>query len=233
VYRYFGLATSIILPIISRVRKGKVPKLRILSVEVEAITISQARDRKVSEEWINRVEVANPSCHQPFEVKKHTIQCDDNSRAVLEGDIILTLNGSIITRLFELDITDDAEVLDTRVVRCGGEVNLELQTVLADDFKTKRAVLFCGATLQPPHHAARLRVGKPPSEVFVSSVMGGSPASHYGLSPATFITHINDTVGCDLDSFLEVAMTIPGNASKSNLMSDCYWITAKATQSSL
>jgi hypothetical protein len=189
--------------------------------------MSQARDMKVSEEWINRVEVANPSCHQLFKVKKRTIQCDDNSRALL-GDIILTPNGSIITRLFELDITDDAEVLDTRVVRYGEEVNLELQTVMADDFEIKRAVLFCGVTLQPPHHAARVRIGKPPSEVLVSSVMRGSPESHYGLSPATFIPHINDMVACDLDSFLEAAMTISGNASKLNLMSDRYWITAKA-----
>lgn len=230
VYRYYGLATSTILPVISRVWKGEVPKLRILSVEFEAITMSQARDMKVSEEWINRVEVANPSCHQLFKVKKRTIQCDNNSRALLEGDIILTLKGSIITRLSELDITDDAEVLDARVVRYGEEVKLELQTVLADDFETKRAVLFCGATLQPPHHAARLRVGKPPSEVFVSSVVGGSPADHYGLSRATFITHVNDTVACELDSFLEAAMAIPDNTCKSNLMSDHCGITSKVTQ---
>lgn len=218
IYRYYGLATSTILPVISRVRKGEVPKLRFLSVEFEAITMSQARDMKVSEEWISRVEVANPSCHQLFKVKKRTIQSDDNSKTLLEGDIILALNGRIITRLSELDITDDAEVMDARVVRYGEEVNLGLQTVLADDFETQRAVLFCGATLQPPHHAARLRVGKSPSEVFVSSVMGGSPASHYGLSSATFITHVNDTVACNLDSLLKAAMTIPDNASESILI---------------
>lgn len=234
VYQYYGLATSTILPVISRVRKGEVPKLRILSVEFEAITMSQARDMKVSEEWINRVEIANPSCHQLFKVKKRTIQRDDGPRgALLEGDIMLTLEGSIITRFSELDITDDAKVLDALVVRYGEEVKLELHTVLADDFETKRAVIFCGATLQPPHHAARLRVGKTPSEVFVSSVMRGSPASHYGLSPSTFITHVNDTVACELDSFLEAAMAIPDNASKSNLMSDRYWSTAKAMQISL
>jgi len=168
VYRYFGLATPTILPIISRVRKGEVPQLRILSVEFEAITMSQARDMKAAEEWINRVEFANPSCQQLFKVKKRTIQRGDNLRAFLEGDIILTLNASIIT---ETDITADVEVLDTRVVRYAEEVNSELQTVLADDFETERAVLFCGATFQPPHHATRLRVGKPPTEVFVSSVM--------------------------------------------------------------
>ncbi|PMD37767.1 trypsin-like serine protease [Hyaloscypha variabilis F] len=213
VYRYYGLATSTIFPVISRVRQGEVPKLRFLSVEFEAITMSQARDMKVSEEWIGKVEVANPSCHQLFKVKKRTIQSDDKSKALLEGDIVLTLNSGIITRLSELDINDDAESLDARVVRYGEEVNLELQTVLADDFETKRAVLFCGATLQPPHHAARLRVGKSPSEVFVSSVRGGSPASHYGLSAATFITHVNDTAARDLDSLLKAATTIPDNTN--------------------
>ena len=222
VYRYYGLPTPTILPVISKIRMGEVPKLRILSVELEAITMSEARDMKVSEDWIKRVEVANPFCHQLFKVKKRTIQSNDNSRTLLEGDIILTLNGSIITRLSEFDITDDAEGLDARVVRYGEEVNLELQTVLADDFETKRAVLFCGATLQPPHHAAKLRVGKPPSEVYVSSVMRGSPAGHYGLSPATFITHVNDTATSELDSFVKTALAIPDNASKSNFMSNRY-----------
>jgi S1-C subfamily serine protease len=76
--------------------------------------------------------------------------------------------------------------------------------------------------LQPPHHAAKLRVGKPPSEVYVSSVMRGSPAGHYGLSPATFITHVNDTATSELDSFVKTALAIPDNASKSNFMSNRY-----------
>ncbi|KAH6721885.1 nuclear serine protease-like protein HtrA2/Nma111 [Leptodontidium sp. MPI-SDFR-AT-0119] len=212
-YRYYGISTSTILPVISRVRKGEVPKLRILSVEFEAITMSQARDMKVSEDWISKVEIANSYCHQLFKVKKRTIQGDDNLRALLEGDIVLTLNGNIITRLSETEIQDDAEVLEARVVRYGEELDLKLDTVLADDFETKRVVLFCGATLQPPHHAARLRVRKSPSEVFVSSVVRGSPANHYGLIPATFITHVNDTEAGDLDSFLEAAMAIPDNSN--------------------
>ncbi|KAK0100759.1 hypothetical protein ONS95_007209 [Cadophora gregata] len=212
-YRYYGISTSTILPVISRIRNGEIPKLRILSVEFEAITMSQARDMKVSEEWISKVEVANSYCHQLFKVKKRTIQSDDDSRALLEGDIILTLNDNIITRLSETEIQDDAEVLKARVVRYGEEVDLELDTVLADDFETKRVVLFCGATLQPPHHAARLRVGKSPSEVFVSSVIRGSPSSHYGLIPATFITHVNDTEAGNLDSFLDAAMAIPDNSN--------------------
>lgn len=161
------------------------------------------------------MEVANPICYQLFKVKKRTIQSEDNSNALLEGDIVLTLNGTIITRPSELDITSDAEVLDARVVRYCQEVNLKLQTVLVDDFETKRAVLFCGATLQPPHHAARLRVGKSPSEVYVSDITSGSPASHYDLSTATFITHVNDTEARDLDSLLKAAKTIPDNVSKS------------------
>jgi pro-apoptotic serine protease NMA111 len=63
VYLYYGHATPTILPIFSMVRKGEVPKLRIISVEFETITMSQARDMKVSGEWINRVGVANPFCH--------------------------------------------------------------------------------------------------------------------------------------------------------------------------
>ncbi|CZT44030.1 related to C.jejuni serine protease [Rhynchosporium secalis] len=211
-YRYYGISTSTIIPVISRIREGEALKLRILSVEFEAVTMSTARDMKVSEDWVGRVEIANPYCHQLFKVKKRIIYNDDDSRSLLEGDIVLTLNGKIITRLSETDIQDDNEVLKARVVRFGEELDLELDTVLADELETKRIVLFSGATLQTPHYAARLRVGKSPSEVYVSSVARGSPAAHYGLSQASFITHVNDTKAGDLDLFLEAAMAIPDNS---------------------
>ncbi|KUJ16692.1 trypsin-like serine protease [Mollisia scopiformis] len=212
-FHYYGLPSSTVVPIVSRVRKGEIPKLCILSVEFEGITMSQAYDMKVSTEWVNKVEVANTSHHQLFKVKKRTIQCEDTSRSLLEGDIILTMNGNIVTRISELDIMDDAETVDVRVVRDGEEVNLKLQTVLSDDLETKRALLFCGALLHAPHHDARLRVGKPPSEVFVSCILDGSPARHYGLHTTMFLTHINAIEARDLDSFLEAAMAIPDNTN--------------------
>jgi len=44
-------------------------------------------------------------------------------------------------------------------------------------------------------------------------VIRGSPSNHYGLTPAIFITHVNDTEAGDLDSFLAAAMAIPDNTN--------------------
>ena len=43
------------LPVIETIQRGEVPKLRMLSVEFNAIQMSQARIMGVSEEWIRRV----------------------------------------------------------------------------------------------------------------------------------------------------------------------------------
>src|SRR6185436_8057373 len=103
-------------PVISQIQQGIVPKLRILSVEFRSIQMSQARLMGVSEEWIHSVSLANTSHHQLFMVTKRTFERNEPediaTRSLLEGDILLTLNGKIITKISELDIMYNNEVLD-------------------------------------------------------------------------------------------------------------------------
>jgi len=183
----------------------------MLSVEFNAIQMSQARIMGVSEEWIKKVAEDNSSRHQLFMIRKRTFERGEEAGALLEGDLILTLNGKIITRVSELDVMYDHEVLDAVIVRDCVEMNIKLPTVSADDLETDRAISFCGAILHKPHHAVRQQISKLHSEVYVSARTRGSPAYQYGLAPTNFITHVNGKPTPDLESFLKAVVGIPDN----------------------
>ncbi|KAJ5623583.1 Pro-apoptotic serine protease [Penicillium lividum] len=210
---HLGFATPSLLPVTSKVRQGLTPKLRILNMESYVVQMSQARIMGVSEEWIQKVAQANPSRHQLFMVRKVDCPTADltPTDSFQEADIILTLDGQLITRVSELDVMYEKEVLEALIVRNGQEMRIRVPTVPTEDLETDRAVVFCGAVLQRPHHAVRQQISKLHSEVYVSARSRGSPAYHYGLAPTNFITAVNDTPTPNLDLFVKEVCKIPDN----------------------
>jgi S1-C subfamily serine protease len=211
---HLGLGTPTLLPVIEKIQNGDVPRLRMLSVEFNAIQMSQARIMGVSEEWIRKVAIDNSAYHQLFMVRKRTFERGDESGVLLEGDVILSLNGKIITRVSELDVMYNHEVLDAVIVRDCIEMDIKVPTVSADDLETDRAVSFCGAILHRPHHAVRQQISKLHSEVYVSARTRGSPSYQYGLAPTNFITHVNGVSTPDLETFVKEVIKIPDNTCK-------------------
>ncbi|RDH38364.1 trypsin-like serine protease [Aspergillus welwitschiae] len=211
---HLGFATPSLLPVLSKVQQGEMPELRILNMESYVVQMSQARIMGVSEEWIEKVTQANPSRHQLFMVRK--VDCPPpgfNSAADTfeEGDIILTLDGQLITRVSELDIMYEKDTLEALIVRNGQEMRIQVPTVPTEDLETDRAVVFCGAVLQKPHHAVRQQISKLHSEVYVSARSRGSPSYQYGLAPTNFITAVNGVPTPNLDRFSEEVSKIPDN----------------------
>ena len=168
---HLGLATPTLIHVVSQIQQDIVPRLRILNIETNTVQMSQVRIMGVSESWIAKVTEANPSRHQLFMVRK--IDCapstGHDSQSLQEGDIILTLNGKLITHVAQLDIMYDHDYLDALVVRGGKELALRVPTIPTEDLETDRAVMFCGAVLHRPHHAVRQQISKLHSEVYVSA----------------------------------------------------------------
>ncbi len=209
---HLGLATPTLLPVIAQIQRGEAPRLRLLSVEFRPIAMSQARLMGVSEEWIQKVSLANTAHHQLFMVFKRTFERGEPEGAgLLEGDVLLTLNETLITRISELDVMYSHEVLNAVIVRECHELHVELPTVSSDDLETDHAVSFCGAILHRPHQAVRQQISKLFSEVYVSARTRGSPAYQYGLAPTNFITHVNATATPNLESFVAAVIQIPDN----------------------
>lgn len=208
---HLGLATPTLLPVIEKIQAGIEPKLRMLSVEFNAIQMSQARIMGVSEEWIIKVAEDNSAHHQLFMVRKRTFERGNNASTLQEGDVVLSLNGKIITRTPELDVMYDHEVLEAVIVRDAKEITIKVPTASTEDIETDRAVSFCGAILQRPHHAVRQQIRKLHSEIYISARTQGSPSYQYGLAPTNFITHVNGVKTNDLEAFVKETVKIPDN----------------------
>lgn len=96
------------------------------------------------------------------------VECG-HPQTLQEGDVVLSLNGKLITRVSELDVMYNHDVLDAVIVRKSEEITIKVPTVPTEDLETDRAVLFCGAVLHSPHHAVRQQISKMHSEIYVSA----------------------------------------------------------------
>ncbi|KAF2012108.1 trypsin-like serine protease [Aaosphaeria arxii CBS 175.79] len=205
---HLGLATPMILPVLREIQSGNTPKLRILNVEFQTVQMSQARVMGVSENWIEKTEHEDPERHQLFMVRKVDSGHEDGLQ---EGDVLLTLNGRLVTRAPDLDVMYNNEFLDAVVVRKREELSIKVPTVATEDLETDRVVIFCGATLHRPHQAVRQQISKIHSDVYISSRGRGSPSYMYGLAPTNFLTHVNNVPTPDLDAFLTEVKKIGDN----------------------
>ncbi|KAF2722282.1 Peptidase, trypsin-like protein [Polychaeton citri CBS 116435] len=205
---HLGLGTPALLPVIEEVTKGIKPNLRILNLETHAVQMSQARIMGVPEEWIERVEREDPERHQLFMVRKVDAGHDDGLE---EADVVLTLNGKLITRVSDLDLMYNHEVLHAQVIRQKQLMSIDVPTVPTNELETNRVVIFCGAILHAPHHAVRQQISKVHSGIYVSARMRGSPAYQYGLASTNFILAVNAVPTPDLESFLRETNKIPDN----------------------
>ena len=205
---HLGFATPALLPVIEEVKSGGKPDLRILNLETQTVQMSQCRIMGVTEEWIERVEREDPERHQLFMVRKVDA---GNVGGLQEGDIILTLNDRLITRVSDLDIMYNNPTLDAVVIRKQEEMRLQIPTVPTSELETDRVVVFCGAVLHRPHHAVRQQISKVHSDIYVSARMRGSPAYMYGLAPTNFIMAVNAVPTPDLETFVREVNKIKDN----------------------
>ncbi|KAF4126724.1 PDZ protein [Geosmithia morbida] len=208
---YLGVGTPTLLPVLSAIQRGEKPSLRILSVELRSVAMSQATVMGVSDEWIRKVTEANPSHHQLFMVSKRTFERVNHPVSLMEGDIVLTLNGKVCTTISDFDVMYTHELLDAVIVRKCQELHLQLPTVSTDDIETDHAVSLCGAIFHRPHQAVRQQISKLHSEVYVSSCFRGSPAYLYGVTSTNFITAVNGVDTPDMVSFVRETRKIPDN----------------------
>jgi S1-C subfamily serine protease len=210
---YRGLAASDVLLVVSQIRSGSVPALRILNIAITVVNMFTARVMGVAEFWIQKIEQESPFHHQLFKVYK--IDCaapgDLKAQSLKEGDVILTLDDRLITSISDLDITYTATSLNALVVRDGVERALCVHTIPDTDIRTTYVLQCCGMILHRPYHAVRQYSSKLCSEVYINACDHGSPSRLYGALPTNNIIKVNDIPTLTLTDFLKEVQRIPDN----------------------
>jgi S1-C subfamily serine protease len=200
------LSTTIVLPILKQMEQGLTPKIRLLGARIETIEMDDAKPMGVPEEWANRVESSD--FRQVFLV---TMPYAGHDSGFQEGDIILSLDGELVTRassIFKPELPDSLEAV---IVRNSNVMSLDVSTYPTEDVETSRIIIFCGAVLQKPHLGIRQKVTSLYSDVYVAGYSSGSPVERYDIFTRQFITAVNGVSTPELDAFIEEVGKIPDN----------------------
>jgi pro-apoptotic serine protease NMA111 len=207
-----GLLLQSLASIISQIRGGVKTTPRLLSMEVTPLKIHSARTMGVSEHWIQKVAYHDPFRHPLYMVSKpFCVPVPEAPQRLQHGDILLTINGNLITSPSQLGVYSQ-ETLDAVIVRDKKELALTISTTATTDIETSRVLYFCGAVIQRPHYAVYQQAASiVHSEVYVSATYGSSPADYFDLSPSSFITEVNGSKTPNLDVFIEQVVSIPDN----------------------
>ncbi|CAO3676908.1 unnamed protein product [Rhizopus stolonifer] len=204
-----GVNISIIRPILERLRQGESNLvLRSLNTEFMVPSMASLYSMGLSDDWINKVEEANPNKHQLFMVRG--TEANSESAAVLkELDVLLAINGKVATRMSDIDVQYEADELDLTILREKKEMTIKVKTNTISGDGTSRVVFWAGAALQEPHQAVLQQSKTTPSQIYVTSAHNGSPACMYGLEATMWITHIRDQKVNTLDDLIQQVKDIP------------------------
>ncbi|ODV91838.1 hypothetical protein CANCADRAFT_76141 [Tortispora caseinolytica NRRL Y-17796] len=211
-----GISVSDVMRSLKAIKAHGNASPRILDVEFHTLQLSQARVHGVSEEWLQKIEDANDERRQVFMVRKTSAGVPQQLK---EGDIVLALNDKVFTRASDLEIASNLKEVTADIVRNRQHSRLKVHTVATDNIETSRIIMWCGAIIHEPHHAVRQQISKIHSKVYVSARMKGSPACQFGLTPTSFITHVNGAETKTLDGFMaEIAKISHGSYVRLRLM---------------
>ncbi len=199
-------------------RDGKLPDLKIIDVEFGSILIATARINGVPESWIKQIEDHATDKLQFLYVPSVSTNLDNEPACDLKpGDIVLSVNGKLITRFRDVDsiikeLTPETEYLSFKVVREKEMMDVQVKLTRTANFLTKQVVFWSGCALQEPHHGVRQAIKNLPSKVYCTSMSQGSPSRFYTVGITNFITHVNEQPTPTLDAFIKVIKTIKDNS---------------------
>jgi hypothetical protein len=174
---------------------------RMLLDDIQVIFMDEGRILGVRGSWINRITSLEGSMHWVFQTSKHFAgnQCD-----LKDGDILLDLDGQLVTKIPNLDATHWKPSMAATINRDGQEQKLEVETIFAADTETIRVITWSGINLHAPHLAVCQRVKEILSRVYIASVLSRPPAQLYGLPHGCFIPEANNVPTLDLSVFKSV-----------------------------
>lgn len=205
--RQFRLAldTSSISGVVAKLEETGTINPRFLDLECNALHLVGARIRGVPDKWLKKVQEKQPERPQLLQALR---VASSLAGKVFEGDILLSIDGELLTSAVQLLNLDKPSVSLT-LIRSGKEKHISVKTTEAESVVTRTIVSWCGLIVHAPHHAVVQQIKQPPSLVYVDHVASGSPGNQYGVSATHFITHVGGKPVQTVEEFYDVVSAVP------------------------
>lgn len=206
-----GVPIAPVRDMLARMRSGQ--PLHSLDVELALTPLSGARLIGLAPAWANRLAAQSATRREVLTVVR-TTGGSPASRLLEPGDLLLAINGHVVTRFEQVERATAAHRrVRLTVWRGRSALTLTVPTVVLSGTRLRRVVEWAGATLQRPFHSMLAQRGVPPYGVYVDNFQYGSPASRYGLYSGLRIVAVDGKPTPDLDAFLRAVTHRPGHAS--------------------
>ncbi|KAJ3317194.1 hypothetical protein HDV06_001942 [Boothiomyces sp. JEL0866] len=189
--------------ILTKISKGPSVTLSGLAAEFSCCHLAQCREMGLSQKWVTEVE--RVSQKRQLLMVRRTQMGSLTATALKELDIILTINGEIITNMSQIEIHQNWQpIVNVVLIRDKKEIQVQVPTTVMDGDVVDRLVCWSGALLQEPHRAVLFQSTQLPSKVYVTGRTRGSPAFGHGIASTQWITHVNNQPTPTLTDFLSV-----------------------------
>jgi S1-C subfamily serine protease len=206
-----GISAELVAEFVDTVRSGD--PIHSLETEVGYTPLFAARKLGLEEEWLDRLEAHNPTGRRALSVSR-IVAGSPAAAALKNGDMILAVDGELVTTFRELERAVQKPSVDVTIWRDGEAKELTIDTVALDGEGVTRAVSWAGTLLQDPHRAMAAQRGIDPTGVYIAYFSYGSPATRYGLWAGRRIVAVDDMETPDLETFLDV---IKGKEDRSSV----------------
>jgi len=204
-----GFAVDLVSEVLSQLKRGQKPLVNSLEAEFWPISLSQARDVGLSEEWISRIQEKTNRRHI-LNIRRLVAQTDASNK-LKTGDLLLAVDDNICTSFREVEhATANVESVKLTLLRNQEQIDVSVSTVLLSGEGTTDVVCWAGAVLQNTHRPVA-QLGHLQSGVYCSRWYFGSPAHKYSLRAAHWIVEVNGKATPDLNTFVEVVSSLSGD----------------------
>jgi hypothetical protein len=204
-----GILADQVAEMLAIVAGGK--NLYSLEAELTQTPLSVARNLGLSDQWIQRLEDADPERRQMLAVAR-TVAGTRTAELLQVGDLLLSIDGVPVTRFREVERAVQKSEVDVSVWRNREQLTFTVATTVLDGRGVRRALVWNGALLQAPYRQMAAQRGIEPYGVYVAYFSYGSPASRSGFSPGSRIVKVDGVPVKDLDSFIELVRSLPDGA---------------------
>ncbi|CAO3676150.1 unnamed protein product [Rhizopus microsporus] len=177
-----------------------------LDAELWTMRIAAARTLGLSDKWVKEIERSGSTRHTLLYVLNVLDETSACAKALHVGDVILSVNGKLVTRMSHMTLVHEHDSVEMVVLRNGQELTVNVPMSELSGFETTRVIGWQGALIQKPYKSVLEQVRNVPTGVYVSCTLYGSPASNV-LRPGVWITEVQNKPVKDLDQFLEVVHT--------------------------
>ena len=194
-----GVGADLLMEFIDIVREGR----PFFSLEAEFVysPLFAARNMGVDEEWLERLEADNPVNRRALSITR-LVAGTDASTNLRNGDMILAVDGTVVTTFRSLEKAVQKPQVMVTVWRNGSAHDIEIETAVLDGRGIDRAVSWAGALIQDPHRPMAAQRGIDPYGVYVAFFSYGSPATRYGLWAGRRVIEVDETPTPDLEAFI-------------------------------